>query len=143
MIEWNYFKILSIPYRLIMIGKGPVIHLLGEKWTTFELDRTCTEKQPLWVWTVGTLGICPGYHHLVHIFHHICEIFFNYHVDYHVNHGQSISSTVQLRKIQRICSENNYRRYICIICNEHCSCHWRSHPRPSGDSCLLTFGHQQ
>ncbi|MBU7029366.1 MAG: hypothetical protein HXS48_20690 [Theionarchaea archaeon] len=57
MIEWNYFKTLSIAYGLTMIGKGPVIHLLGEKWTTFELNRAYTEKQPLWVWIVGTLGI--------------------------------------------------------------------------------------
>ena len=40
-----------------MIGKGPVIHLLGEKWTNFELNRAYTEKQPLWVWIVGFIGI--------------------------------------------------------------------------------------
>lgn len=56
MIE-NYFKVLSIVYGLIMIGKGPVIHLLGEKWTKFELEIAYTEKQPLWVWIVGILGM--------------------------------------------------------------------------------------
>lgn len=30
MIE-HYFKVLSTVYGLIMIGKGPVIHFLGEK----------------------------------------------------------------------------------------------------------------
>jgi hypothetical protein len=40
-----------------MIGKGPVIHLLGEKWTNFELNRAYTEKQPFWVWIVGILGM--------------------------------------------------------------------------------------
>jgi hypothetical protein len=57
MIEWNYFKILSIVYGLVMILKGPVIHVLGEKWTKFELGTAYTEKQPLWVWIVGAAGI--------------------------------------------------------------------------------------
>lgn len=57
MIEWNYFRILSIAYGLVMILKGPIIHILGEKWTKFELGTAYTEKQPLWVWIVGAAGI--------------------------------------------------------------------------------------
>ena len=55
MIEY-YFKMVSIAYGLAMIFKGPLLHVLGERWTVFELETAYTEKQPTWVWVVGAAG---------------------------------------------------------------------------------------
>ncbi|MFN7037263.1 MAG: hypothetical protein ACK4SN_12960 [Bellilinea sp.] len=53
----NYFEGLAIGFGLVMILTRPLIHLFPQGWANFEMNRVYTQRQPLWVWLVGGLGL--------------------------------------------------------------------------------------
>ena len=53
----NYFQVLSIVFGTILILTRPAIQFFPKRWNDFELNTAYTEKQPRWVWVVGSLGL--------------------------------------------------------------------------------------
>lgn len=53
----NYFQVLSLIFGAILILTRPAIQFFPKKWNDFELNTAYTEKQPRWVWVVGSLGL--------------------------------------------------------------------------------------
>ncbi len=53
----SYFQVLSLIFGAILILTRPVIQFFPKRWNDFELNTAYTEKQPRWVWVVGSLGL--------------------------------------------------------------------------------------
>lgn len=53
----NYFQVLSFVFGAILILTRPAIQFFPKQWNAFELNTAYTEKQPRWVWLVGTFGL--------------------------------------------------------------------------------------
>lgn len=53
----NYFQFLSIGFGIFAIVVRSLIHILGERWTKFELDTAYTAKRPAWIWGAAAVGI--------------------------------------------------------------------------------------
>lgn len=56
MLNGNYFKAISIIYGLAMVLKGPMVHLIPERWQRFENDRFYSDKYQRWYWLAGSIG---------------------------------------------------------------------------------------
>jgi hypothetical protein len=54
----NYFQGLSIIFGAVLVLTRPAIQFFPRQWNKFELEQAYTEKQPLWVWVVGFIGLC-------------------------------------------------------------------------------------
>ncbi|HUW58308.1 MAG TPA: hypothetical protein VMZ92_16855 [Planctomycetota bacterium] len=52
-----YFKILSIAVGVLMVVKGPVMHLAGRRWPRFAATAAYPEKQPFGAWVAGVGGL--------------------------------------------------------------------------------------
>jgi hypothetical protein len=53
----NYFQVMSLIFGAILILTRPAIQFFPKRWNDFELNTAYTEKQPRWVWVVGSLGL--------------------------------------------------------------------------------------
>lgn len=53
----NYFQGLSLIFGAILILTRPAIQFFPKQWNAFELNTVYKEKQPLWVWMVGLVGL--------------------------------------------------------------------------------------
>ena len=52
-----YFKVLAIAWGAVMLLRGPVWALLGQKGLRIELDIAYPAKQPFFMWLVAVIGI--------------------------------------------------------------------------------------
>ena len=54
---WNYFKVLSIVYGILLVLWVPLMGLFRRRWARSKIEPAHPEKQPVWVWPAGTLAI--------------------------------------------------------------------------------------
>ena len=53
----NYFQVLSIGFGLFTIFIRSLMHILGERWTKFEMNTAYTAKRPTWIWAAVVIGL--------------------------------------------------------------------------------------
>lgn len=53
----NYFQFLSIGFGIFTIVVRSLIHILGQRWTKFELNTAYTAKRPAWIWIAAAIGL--------------------------------------------------------------------------------------